>query len=462
MPTKDTSWWTSRRQTGYDSYGFTPATGSNYKFRGSPLLVQRTRTGSSNPKWKQQVADHENATTAMSAVYDSVERRGANAAVSYKYLYDGVNRVTRTCTVKGDMYHGNYTGPLGGSWTSDAEKIARTRFLSQVRSTQRRFMGQVFLGELRETMRMIRSPAQGIRRQLGDYCDRIDGLAKQRGISAKRQRGLKGKQKRKYNKDLRQFVKDASGTWLENAFGLQPLLNDLEDARAALNDLMEKDRVVKVQAGGRADKLLNNTTYQTGPDVTGSFIYGLNTLVDKETYFVRYRGAVTAQAVTTYGGAAEKFGFTAADFIPSAWELLPWSFLVDYFANVGDCLEAAFTDTSQLSWSFGTTISQRVTARYWELDVNRMKSLVGSNNILYFETGNPSYYIWKRRLVTRNAGTSISPFGLFRMKFPPFDSQAGKWLNISALLAQMIQVHPQDVTRRGYRRLPRTPFNFNP
>lgn len=457
--TKDTSWTTLRRQTAEDTWAFGVNGGPTTKFRGSPLTLQRTRVGTNNPKWKQQVEDHQNATTNMAATYDSHERRGARASLSFNYLYDGVHRTPRTASVRGDMYFGAFAAPIGGSWTADAEKIARARYYAQIRNTQRRFMGQVFAGELKETLRMIRNPAEGLRRQIGNVADKILGLAQQRKISARRLRDLKkatrqrGKKLYEYNRDLRRFVNDVGGTWLENAFGLQPLLADCEDARDALNSLMKHDQTVKVQAGGHAAYLHNNTVFQSGPDVVGAPIFGLNTLVDKETYIVRYRGAVDAQAETAYGRVAERFGFSFADFVPSAWELLPWSFLLDYFANIGDCLEAAFTNTAGVTWTNTTYIHQRTIARYWSLDVKRTKDSYGSDNIFYIEPGDPAYWIWKRRFVNRQAGIGApAPFGMFRFKFPAFDSQAGKWLNMSALLSQMIAVHPQDVIRRGYRR----------
>ena len=53
-------------------------------------------------------------------------------------------------------------------------------------------------------------------------------------------------------------------------------------------------------------------------------------------------------------GTAERLrgllGFKLEDFVPTMWNLLPYSFLVDYFVDVGGILNAITTDISAVRW----------------------------------------------------------------------------------------------------------------
>lgn len=470
MPIKDTSWTDLIRQTAYDSYGGAPSWGSKYKFRGATLKLVRTRTGEAKPRWKELIAAHQNATTYMTATYDSVYVKSGFMRINYQYLYDGVNRTNRDSYVRGDFNFSLHSGPLGGAWTADAEKLARIKFMRAVKDAQRSFGGGQFFGELRETLRMISGRGKQLYGKANEWMDYATSAAHRHRIHAKRAKeAAAAKRRRKtlppdarkrlieYERDLKAFTKEIANTWLEKSFGWDPLFHDIEDARTALDEVLETERLIKVNAGGRAAKLVGHTTYQVGPLVVGTQIYCMETLVDKETAIYRYRGAVKAQAQTTWKDRAARFGFSASDFVPTAWELLPWSFLADYFANIGDCLEAAFTDTSSLAWLAGTSILQRDRLFYTQLDVPRVQTVIGGARYLNFSENNPAMRIWRRRNVTRTPSISgLEPFGLFMLKFPGFDDKPRQWLNMAALLTQGLSIHPQNrirpYTRKWYIR----------
>jgi hypothetical protein len=56
------------------------------------------------------------------------------------------------------------------------------------------------------------------------------------------------------------------------------------------------------------------------------------------------------------------FGFSPEAFVPTLWELAPWSFLVDYFVNIGDILSGWSYGRTNLGWSNTTTIFEGETS----------------------------------------------------------------------------------------------------
>lgn len=58
--------------------------------------------------------------------------------------------------------------------------------------------------------------------------------------------------------------------------------------------------------------------------------------------------------------ALELSGFNWNEFLPTIWELIPYSFLIDYGTNIANVVCGWFTDTSGLGWCYRGT-EQKVT-----------------------------------------------------------------------------------------------------
>jgi len=234
---------------------------------------------------------------------------------------------------------------------------------------------------------------------------------------------------------------DVGDLWLEQAFGWRPLMMDIEDAIKAYNALFLKDRVVKVSVG--ATDYSNHPWYPRMERILRQYCSsGVHPTYSTEirdvqlTSITRIRGAVVAKAKTTAQGRLQSFGFTPEEFVPTAWELLPWSFLADYFANIGDILSAFVTDTSSIAWTSKSNV-RIVDQKIW----TRHENWWGSAKRTYSLTYSPGYLHWRKKTISRrNSARNLIPPLTFRL--PTSD---GKLLNIAALLTGVNRrLHPQN------------------
>jgi hypothetical protein len=324
-----------------------------------------------------------------------------------------------------------------GGWTSNALSRASARALGKVRELAVSMSGPTFLGELRETLRMIKRPAAAL---LDGFDTYVDELVR-RNFHNKRKNFRHNK--RLYRRNLAHI---ASGLWLEKAFGWDPLLNDIQDALDTYNDLLDFERNKSFSAGGKDSKIVDSIAGALFVPPAGSYMIYKTQQVYKETETYRFRGAVRMQAESTARDRLARFGFTPSEFVPTAWELLPWSFLLDYFGNIGDVLSAMVTDTSNVIWvskSHRTMVELLISA---EFDTKTISNVLGDS--LTGAYGSPGSMTWRKTVMSRSAVPSID-FPTLTWRLAQSDAHLA---NMAALLAQVgIDLHPQRPKKRNYR-----------
>lgn len=411
------------------------------------LTAVRTRTGQRLGKWRQVIRNGGNATTPLTATYDSFYSNPIDAYLEFIHL--GVGRRFKR-RMQGDLVYATsgpnarmltFLDPTVGELVADNR--ARARFYKRLREIQVQFSGPTFLGELRETLRMIKRPAAAIRDTLDNY-------------SRDLKRAKKGSGKKWKNRDYIQQV--ASGLWLEHTFGWMPLLNDVQSAVEAYERLTPPLRSRKVISVGDTDAidrykgLASNPLWNTfgSQNVQNGTFYitkRLRKAIDSVS--VRYKGAVNLECEATRWDNLALFGFTPSEFIPTAWELLPWSFLIDYFTNIGDVLTASVTNTTNVAY-VNKTVRHTVTVEGdCTPDLLDTMNKAGSGMTWVSGSTNVGYYVMQRKTVARSAGSAVP---LPRLQLESGLS-VGQMCNITALLMQFNQsLHHQNPPRRNYRR----------
>lgn len=131
--------------------------------------------------------------------------------------------------------------------------------------------------------------------------------------------------RREVNSSARQR---AANTWLQLQYGWKPLLSDVYGSAEQCAKSLNRPRLTKV-----------STSKQYSSSTSFTYQVGLNSLLTaKEVYSDKFRGKMTC--VFSVDSAAARtmteIGVTNPALV--AWELLPYSFVVDWFLPIGSWL----------------------------------------------------------------------------------------------------------------------------
>lgn len=365
-----------------------------------PRNMTRSRTGTSCYNWKEKIRLHQDATTPFSGSIRTWDH------------YDGSVSSLRNTKVNGGTYRSTLEGHLIAPpsdlsdnptlSTTSADNTAKAAFLKKLTSAQRAFMGGVALGELKETLQLIKRPAVGMRNLVGSYLERV----KKHAPSVRRSKRLG-------------FISDQ---WLEYSFGMVPLMSDIEDGNEALKRMKERNggtTYERISAYGSDEALVSYSSISYGVGAVGC----AGRRLVKDDARVIYRGEIRCKPLSTTLMKARNLGFDPRDWAPTVWELIPYSFLVDYFTNVGDVITGWSWQRTGLSWSNKTTIQKRVSK-----DVELRGTTNGSSG--YSLTSFAPYgHVVTQRLVNRSSYLNNYVPSL-EFQLPGFGT---KWLNLAAL-----------------------------
>ncbi len=356
--------------------------------------------------YRQLIANGDNATTSMSGESWTLSLVPGKIRCGIQHRNYPYPIGHREVNIEGNfMFLGVPSFPLVKPEGS-ADNQALTRYYSNVNSVATKFKGLVFTGELRESLNMIKSPAKGLRDGMTDYLNSARRRVK-RGLTPK------------------QITKAIAETWLEYAFGWKPLINDIDSAITAFYQSDAVHPIFEmVKGSGRDESAVVSDTVQ----VNLGFWYVLYERMIRDEVYVQYRGIYQSSG----DGVPDShtYGFRPAEFVPTLWELIPYSFLADYFTNIGEIVS---------SWSYrfiGTKWTSKTIRRQASEETIGMRTIQTPplDPMLYetFCDGSPGYQYIQRKSFARVP--SVEP-GL-----PSFEVQVpgrwDQWVNMTALAAK--------------------------
>lgn len=318
-----------------------------------PYTARTTDTvtyGANYPDWRLRLSAGLSATTTLVGTrYSSkmsellLDVYGINAAVGYGYHAKGYNQQLI------------FSPPPLASVDSIAEQQAASRFLGQYLLIKQRWAGGAAIAEFAEAIHFLANPIKSL------YSHTMTFV------------GSVGRLRKVYKRDPVKYGKLLGQTWLTYAFGVSPLLSDVRAANAAVNDLAESLGSVdthRVIGSGENRTVLTIQPGQIAPFTSYALFEYTKTQINQ----VRYVGSVRAKP-PGIGAIAESFGVGLEDILPSVWEAVPWSWLVDYFVNVNEMLEGIRYLNADFTW-VNRTVRNRVVnscsaTTYWDAPANK-------------------------------------------------------------------------------------------
>lgn len=295
------------------------------------------------------------------------------------------------------------------SLNSYADSVARAQLLGRYLDVKKKFRGGNFIAECRETIRAMKHPVDSLYKGFHKF---IRGVNSIKGLNSQRA-----------------YAARLGDAWLGWSFGWKPLFDDVRSAAEALANL---------QTSGRFDgKVINGFgSLESGEcynPVTG-FSWLMHNRIDKSRSEVAYRALIKTRP-SSFSSFADNFGVSATDIIPAVWEAVPWSFLVDYFVNVNEILEAAQWCHGDVGWVMKRILNTRSTTYSYTIRDALPAGLVVNNGLA------PTVY----SAIYKGRSPSGIPYPTWRFKLPSL----GQGFNIAALWASIKSSKPRFVISHG-------------
>lgn len=376
----------------------------------SDQTIFSSHTGVQNPDWWRMVRYKQNATTIASG---TLTRLLVTPMTGYAEHDFGTQQVERS--VDGN-YHMLLAEPPPGEiseLSASVRNVCVLKFLNRCLATQRKFQGGVVLGELLKTYRLIRNPLNSLDKLITDYARNCRKRLPFHGNPTI------------MLQNARRIARVLNEEYLSFTYGVKPLISDIEGAYNAalrLRDLPQTEKVT----GYFEDFREVTSSAGTGYANTVPFHY------EKQRYVkasLLIKGEVKVASVGPLPPLMEATGFRWRDFVPTVYELIPYSFLLDYVTNVGDLLNALSFCQADLAWhtkSFRTIGVAKIF-----ISPNAIPTYLGNAGdapMIGYDL-NPCYAEHSIKSFTRDAQSLGLPSLAFRMP------GAGQVTNVASLLA---------------------------
>jgi hypothetical protein len=263
-----------------------------------------------NPNWKIKIAKRQDATGPYNVIGTSFSLNGLFGVGSDPLVdVDYTNSLTMFADVSSASGFPNTDASL--------ETLALTRLKRKLKKQITSFDSLVPLAEIRD----LRTTVKGLAELTTSLVKTLIDIKRTRGRSA---------------------FQYASKAWLTYGFGLRPMIADANALCKSIAAYLERsDRSVRLVGSATKDWLSTGANNFVTSNVLGGYN---NRWSFHHVLSYRYIGLfdLPLKSSNNYG-ATDHFGFTFPDVLPALWEAAAFSWVVDYFTNVGEFLEDRFT-----------------------------------------------------------------------------------------------------------------------
>jgi len=352
--------------------------------------------------WKKRIADVTSATTTLTGTQHKIVLVPDGMTHAKRYFGSPSNIVEQETYGCYAFVGQGLNGPSGFVINS-VQAEALMEMVQKVRQANTSLQGQIVAGEMAESLRLVNSAGKNLRHGMRDYLNDITRIARR--------------------SNPRHLMRTIGHRWLEYSFGWKPLLKDIDDGISAVQRLRGKrEPRVLVRASKRSSQM-NETTYDSYS--LAGYDFSIKTM-RRYTYGYKIYGCVKIASGNL--AIAHEFGLKLDEFLPTIWELIPYSFLADYFVNLGAIIDAYALNTSSIRWMNAGELRQADLLAVASAKRTPVSGWVLSEGSV--RLGSPYQQRWREIARGPYYGNYI-PGLVFRI--PGCGTQ---WLNIAALVSQ--------------------------
>lgn len=293
-------------------------------------------TGSYNPGWKSLIRAGVDASTSMTGI--KYRQKGSNFFSYQRYgTYPNLrapNQIGYECFGNAPFGFANPNLSPSAGLMNEVRNRAIRKFLESAKSVRSSFEAGQDLGELKQTIGSFRRPFESMKKLTVEYLLRL-------------------KKAKVYLRDIRSLRKALSDSYLEWRFGWRPLVIDIADAYAGLTNRNRMQSTAPCHGNATGQELLNSHVGAPTFGFDSKMILSESTYI---TYSYWINGAIRLN-LNRSGNIPVLQSLqlsTLNDFAVTAWDLLPYSFVVDYLVNVGDIINALTFPFSDLTYCCAT------------------------------------------------------------------------------------------------------------
>lgn len=389
-----------------------------------PRTIVSSRSGQAVPNYREIIRRRGDATSPYTL--DATRLLVQESVDTYS---SGRHRTTDSALVRSSFF-GTLAAPNIVAHLdidqSPVQNAALAKAYKRLGQAKTQFQGLTFLGEFKDTVRAFKRPFPAI----------LEFTEKHLRRHKKLNSAIRARNVSKGNWSESSARKAAADSILEYNFGVAPLINDAQAAAEALARYVEFPNSERTRftarASGEVRRVLSNSSVPTGcwNALTTSTVH-------ETTYGVQYICVLddSMRFLSDASRLRNLFGIHPGEAVSAAYELIPWSWLVDYFSNFGDVLNAVTVCQQNVRYVVKTTRLQTVVTYTHVPDLALTKARFDSQGY----TRDFSHYGKSGRVVLQR--TTLSRSKELRLQVPTLQMEnplgsPSKVLNMLAVLSQ--------------------------